>query len=131
MAQIFGKINLLCDDLATHEPLKKRLHGAKGDLYRQRSSNYRIIIYPCGNGLVTLVGVDGHKDVYKNGFHHVDIPAISAKDIPDVADLLTPDAWFALVPAAASPTSPRPRSCSSRRLFTRPSTTFPSAIPSH
>lgn len=100
VGQVLEKIEVLRDDPAPHEPLKKKLHGAKGDLYRLRSGDYRII-YTYGNGLVTLVGVDARKDVYKNGFLDVDIPAISAKDIPDLADLLAPDAQH-------SPQPPRP-----------------------
>ena len=89
MAQILEKVNLLCDDPSPREPVKKKLHGTKGDLYRLRSGGFRII-YTYGNGMVTLLGVDDRKDVYKRDLLQVDLPSIAAEDIPSVADLLTP-----------------------------------------
>src|SRR5215469_6730438 len=87
MAQILEKVNLLCDDPSPREPVKKKLHGTKGDLYRLRSGDFRII-YTYGNGIVTLLGVDDRKDVYKKDLLQVDLPSIAAEDVPSIADLL-------------------------------------------
>jgi mRNA-degrading endonuclease RelE of RelBE toxin-antitoxin system len=62
--QILEKIEVLRDDPKPHGSLKKKLHGYKGDIYRLRSGDYRII-YTYGDGWVALLGVDARKDVYR------------------------------------------------------------------
>ncbi len=64
MPQIMEKVALLADDPAPHGALKKKLHGYKGDVYRLRSGDYRVI-YTYGDGWVALLGVDDRKDVYR------------------------------------------------------------------
>lgn len=91
MAQIMEKIEVLRDDPSPHEPLKKKLHGVKSNLYRLRSGDFRII-YTYGNGFVTLIGVDDRKDVYKGDLLVADLPTISAQDVPSLSDLLAPTA---------------------------------------
>lgn len=68
---------------------KKRLHGYKNPVYRIRCGDYRII-YTFKPGLVTLLGVDGRKDVYRNGRLIVSGLAIDPEEIPDESDALTP-----------------------------------------
>lgn len=112
MTQIIEKIEVLRDDPSPHEPLKKKLHGVKGDLYRLRSGDFRII-YTYGDGLVTLLGVDDRKDVYKNGILDIDLPTIAASDVPDVNDLLAPAVKataYQAQPATRPVAEPLPRS---------------------
>ena len=63
--QVLEKIEVLRDDPKPHGKLKKKLHGYKGDIYRLRSGDFRII-YTYGDGWVALLGVDARKDVYKD-----------------------------------------------------------------
>lgn len=63
--QVLEKIEVLWDDPKPHGKLKKKLHGYKGDIYRLRSGDFRII-YTYGDGWVALLGVDARKDVYKD-----------------------------------------------------------------
>jgi len=62
--QILEKIEVLRDDPKPHGSLKKKLQGYKGDIYRLRSGDFRII-YTYGDQWVALLGVDARKDVYK------------------------------------------------------------------
>ncbi|MCY7281920.1 MAG: hypothetical protein LH679_00465 [Cyanobacteria bacterium CAN_BIN43] len=62
--QILEKIEVLRDDPKPHGSLKKKLQGYKGDIYRLRSGDFRII-YTYGDQWVALLGVDACKDVYK------------------------------------------------------------------
>lgn len=64
VVQILEKIEVLRNEPKPHGNLKKKLHGYKGNVYRLRSGDYRII-YTYGDGWVTLLGVDARKDVYK------------------------------------------------------------------
>lgn len=111
MAQILEKVEVLRDDPAPHGDLKKKLEGVKGNLYRLRSGTYRIL-YTYGDGLVTLIGVDDRKDVYKGDHLYADFPTITADQIPDTADLLTPSepahAWAAHSVAPESEKQPLP-----------------------
>jgi len=68
--QIIEKIELLRDDPSPHGNVKKKLHGTKGNVYRLRSGDYRIL-YTYGEGYVSLLGVDDRKDVYDHLGHLV------------------------------------------------------------
>ncbi len=86
---ILEKIELLREDPRPHGDVKKKLHGYKGDVYRLRSGNYRII-YHYGDGWVCLLGVDDRKDVYKGDQLVAEEPAVPVKDIADPELLLEP-----------------------------------------
>jgi superfamily I DNA/RNA helicase/mRNA-degrading endonuclease RelE of RelBE toxin-antitoxin system len=89
VVQILEKIERLREDPSPHGNLKKKLHGYKGDVYRLRSGDYRVL-YSYGNGWVTLLGVDDRKDVYKGDRlleEELDAPV---SQIPDVEDILKP-----------------------------------------
>jgi superfamily I DNA/RNA helicase/mRNA-degrading endonuclease RelE of RelBE toxin-antitoxin system len=64
--QVVDKALSLQTDPRSHGDVKKKLHGYKGDIYRLRSGDFRIL-YAFGEGYVRLLGVDDRKDVYKNG----------------------------------------------------------------
>src|ERR1700755_3109073 len=86
---VLEKIDLLRDDPAPDGKLKKKLHGYRGDVYRLRSGDYRII-YGYGNGLVALLGVDNRKDVYKGDKLVAEELTIDVADIPEAGDALAP-----------------------------------------
>lgn len=96
---VLEKVDLLRDDPAPDGKLKKKLHGYKGDVYRLRSGDYRII-YGYGNGLVALLGVDDRKDVYKADKLIAEELAIDVADIPETSDVLTPKTTVVAAPAA-------------------------------
>lgn len=87
--QILEKVQLLADDPSPHEPVKKKLHGYKGSVFRLRSGDYRIV-YTYGDGWVALLGVDDRKDIYKGGQLVAEPPAFEARALPDVGELLEP-----------------------------------------
>jgi superfamily I DNA/RNA helicase/mRNA-degrading endonuclease RelE of RelBE toxin-antitoxin system len=87
--QILEKVELLRDDPSPHGTVKKKLHGYRGDIYRLRSGDYRVI-YTYGDGWVTLLGVDARKDVYKGEQLVADEPSVSMNAIPDVEAWLAP-----------------------------------------
>ncbi len=64
VVQVLEKVEKLREDPAPHGALKKKLHGYEGNVYRLRSGDYRVL-YTYGSGLVTLLGVDARKDVYR------------------------------------------------------------------
>jgi len=100
--QILEKIEVLQDDPKPHGNLKKKLHGYKGDIYRLRSGDFRII-YTYGDGWVALLGVDARKDVYKDNNKDKLIDEGAGVDVTPFSkldDLLTPE-------RATSP-SPKP-----------------------
>jgi superfamily I DNA/RNA helicase/mRNA-degrading endonuclease RelE of RelBE toxin-antitoxin system len=96
--QILEKIEVLRDDPKPHGSLKKKLHGYKGDIYRLRSGDFRII-YTYGDGWVALLGVDARKDVYKGDKLVTEEAEIDITAFAKLDDLLTPE----------KPPSPEPR----------------------
>lgn len=101
---VLEKVDLLRDDPAPDGKLKKKLHGYKGDVYRLRTGDYRII-YGYGGGFVALLGVDNRKDVYKGDKLIAEELAIDVADIPETSDVLTPKTT--VVPAPAAVTVPQ------------------------
>lgn len=96
---MLGKVDMLRDDPSPDGKVKKKLHGYKGDVYRLRSGDYRII-YAYGNGLVALLGVDARKDVYKGDKLVAEELNIDVEDIPETSDLLAPKTAIASTPDA-------------------------------
>ena len=88
MVQILEKIEVLRSDPKPHGNLKKKLHGYKGDVYRLRSGDYRIV-YTYGDGWVALLGVDARKDVYKGDKLVADTPSLDVTSLSNLEDLLT------------------------------------------
>ncbi|PAX51755.1 UvrD-helicase domain-containing protein [Brunnivagina elsteri] len=88
VVQILEKIEVLRNDPKPHGKLKKKLHGYKGDVYRLRSGDYRII-YTYGDGWVVLMGVDARKDVYKGDKLFAQTTEIDINALPDVEAILT------------------------------------------
>jgi superfamily I DNA/RNA helicase/mRNA-degrading endonuclease RelE of RelBE toxin-antitoxin system len=89
--QVLEKIEVLRDDPKPHGSLKKKLHGYKGDVYRLRSGDYRII-YTYGDGWVALLGVDARKDIYKGSKLVAETTPLDVSSLPDLSDVLTPNA---------------------------------------
>lgn len=87
--QVLEKIELLRDNPQPHGKLKKKLHGYKGNIYRLRSGDHRII-YTYGDGWVALLGVDARKDVYKGQKLVAGETELDVSTLPDMQDLLTP-----------------------------------------
>lgn len=87
VVQILEKIKVLRDDPKPHGNLKKKLHGYKGDVYRLRSGDYRII-YTFGDQWVILLGVDARKDVYKGDKLVAETTDIDISTLPNVEALL-------------------------------------------
>lgn len=88
--QILEKIEVLRDDPKPHGSQKKKLHGYKGDIYRLRSGDYRII-YTYGDGWVALLGVDARKDVYRGNKLVAEETEIDVAAFANLDDLLTPE----------------------------------------
>ncbi len=88
--QILEKIEVLRDDPKPHGNQKKKLHGYKGDIYRLRSGDYRII-YTYGDGWVALLGVDARKDVYKGNKLVAEETEVNVAAFSNLDDLLTPE----------------------------------------
>lgn len=88
--QILEKIEVLRDDPKPHSNLKKKLHGYKGDIYRLRSGDYRII-YTYGDGWVALLGVDARKDVYRGSKLVAEETEVNVAAFSNLDDLLTPE----------------------------------------
>lgn len=88
--QVLEKIEVLRDDPKPHGKLKKKLHGYKGDIYRLRSGDFRII-YTYGDGWVALLGVDARKDVYKGDKLIAEETEIDVAAFANLEDLLTPE----------------------------------------
>jgi superfamily I DNA/RNA helicase/mRNA-degrading endonuclease RelE of RelBE toxin-antitoxin system len=87
--QVLEKIEVLRDDPKPHGNLKKKLKGYKGDIYRLRSGDFRII-YTYGDGWVALLGVDARKDVYR-GDKEFDEPApLDVTALTNLDDRLVP-----------------------------------------
>ncbi|WP_439566645.1 UvrD-helicase domain-containing protein [Gloeocapsopsis crepidinum] len=99
--QILEKIEVLRNDPKPHGSLKKKLHGYKGDIYRLRSGDYRII-YTYGDGWVALLGVDARKDIYKGDKLIAETTEIDVTAFADLDELLTPEK----APAIALQSSP-------------------------
>ncbi len=95
--QVLEKIELLREDPKPHGTLKKKLHGYKGNIYRLRSGDQRII-YTYSDGWVALLGVDARKDVYKGKKLVAEATELDTSSLPDMQDLLTP------TPSPAPPT---------------------------
>lgn len=87
IGQILQKIEFLRTDPAPQGNLKKKLHGYKGDVYRLRSGDYRIV-YTYGDGWVALLGVDNRKDIYKNTKLVADPASIAIGNLPRIEDIL-------------------------------------------
>ncbi|MBD2465508.1 UvrD-helicase domain-containing protein [Oscillatoria sp. FACHB-1407] len=86
--QILEKIEVLRDDPKPHGSLKKKLHGYKGDIYRLRSGDFRII-YTYGDGWVALLGVDARKDVYRGDKLVAEETEVDVTPFSRLDDLLT------------------------------------------
>lgn len=89
VVQILEKIEVLRNNPRPHGNLKKKLHGYKGNVYRLRSGDYRII-YTYGDGWVTLLGVDARKDIYKGNKLVAETPEIDIDRLPNVETVLSP-----------------------------------------
>jgi mRNA-degrading endonuclease RelE of RelBE toxin-antitoxin system len=83
-SQIIKKCELLRTDPAPDGRQKKKLHGYKGDVYRLRSGDYRII-YTFGKDWVALLGVDDRKDVYRGTQLVTESPTASITEIKSVS----------------------------------------------
>ncbi|MGG6295192.1 UvrD-helicase domain-containing protein [Leptolyngbya sp. AN02str] len=90
VVQILEKIEVLRDDPKPHGSLKKKLHGYKGDIYRLRSGDFRII-YTYGGGWVALLGVDARKDIYKGDKLVAEDTEVDVTPFSKLDDLLTPE----------------------------------------
>lgn len=88
--QILEKIEVLRDDPKPHGKLKKKLHGYKGDIYRLRSGDFRII-YTYGDGWVALLGVDARKDVYKGDKLIAEETEVDVAAFANLENLLAPE----------------------------------------
>ena len=86
--QVIEKIQLLAEDPHPHGSVKKKLHGGKGNCYRLRSGDYRVL-YTYGDGWVTLLGVDNRRDVY-DGLDNLvaEPPDVSVTGVPGLEDVL-------------------------------------------
>lgn len=87
IGQILQKVEYLRTDPSPEGKLKKKLHGYKGDVYRLRSGDYRII-YTYGDGWVALLGVDNRKDVYKHDKLVADETTLDVGALPSLEDAL-------------------------------------------
>ncbi|HEU5342925.1 MAG TPA: UvrD-helicase domain-containing protein [Ktedonobacterales bacterium] len=115
IGQILAKIEKeLRTDPSPHDPIKKKLHGYRGDVYRLRSGDYRIL-YTYGDGWVTLLGVDGRKDVYRGEQLVAEEPDIPIRAIPSVDNWLEPR-QKALMGSAAPPAQRAPEIPAPERL---------------
>ncbi len=90
VVQILEKIEVLRDDPKPHGSLKKKLHGYKGDIYRLRSGDFRII-YTYGDGWVALLGVDARKDIYKGDKLIAEETQVDVAAFANLENLLTPE----------------------------------------
>jgi len=90
MPQILEKITLLTDDPSPHGSVKKKLHGYKGNVYRLRSGDYRVV-YTYGDGWVALLGVDDRKDVYRGERLVAEEPTVDISALNNLDDLLVPE----------------------------------------
>lgn len=88
--QILEKIEVLRDDPKPHGKLKKKLHGYRGDIYRLRSGDFRII-YTYGDGWVALLGVDARKDVYKGDKLIAEETEVDVAAFANLENLLAPE----------------------------------------
>ncbi|MBD2328370.1 UvrD-helicase domain-containing protein [Alkalinema sp. FACHB-956] len=88
--QVLEKIEVLRDDPKPHGKLKKKLHGYKGDIYRLRSGDFRII-YTYGDGWVALLGVDARKDVYKGDKLIAEETEVDVAAFTNLENLLAPE----------------------------------------
>jgi len=95
--QIIDKIRILQETPQPHEPQRKKLHGYKGDIYRLRSGDYRVI-YTYGDGWVALLGVDDRKDVYRGGKLVTEEPTVDIHTIPDLDAALQSDSIVQATP---------------------------------
>lgn len=92
ITQILAKIEKeLRTDPSPHAPAKKKLHGYRGDVYRLRSGDYRVL-YTYGDGWVTLLGVDDRKDIYRGEQLLAEEPDVAVSGLPSV------DEWLRLAP---------------------------------
>lgn len=90
IGQVLAKIEKeLRPDPSPHDPIKKKLHGYQGKVYRLRSGDYRVL-YTYGEGWVTLLGVDDRKDVYRGEQLVAEEPDIAVREIPSVDGWLEP-----------------------------------------
>ncbi|MBK7996602.1 MAG: UvrD-helicase domain-containing protein [Blastocatellia bacterium] len=88
VVQILEKIEFLRNDPSPDGKQKKKLHGYKGDVYRLRSGDFRII-YIYGDGWVALLGVDSRKDVYKGDKLIAEVEDIDISQFASLNDVLT------------------------------------------
>lgn len=88
--QVLEKIEVLRNDPKPHGKLKKKLHGYKGDIYRLRSGDFRII-YTYGDGWVALLGVDARKDIYKGDKLIAEETEVDVAAFANLENLLAPE----------------------------------------
>ncbi len=104
---IWQKIQILYEDPTPHGDLKKKLVGYKGNVYRLRVGDYRVL-YTYRDNVVTLLGVDARKDVYRGDQLVADHAAVARSAIPDVAEWLAPEETPVYAPRRATPRTPLP-----------------------
>jgi len=88
VVQILEKVEVLRADPKPHGNLKRKLHGYRGNVYRLRSGDYRII-YTYDDGWVALLGVDARKDVYKGDKLVAETTEFDVSTLPDLESILT------------------------------------------
>jgi mRNA-degrading endonuclease RelE of RelBE toxin-antitoxin system len=85
--QVVDKALELPSNPHPHDDVKKKLHGYKGDIYRLRSGDFRIL-YAFGDGYVRLLGVDNRKDVYRKGILVAEGLNFDPSRLPDETTIL-------------------------------------------
>lgn len=91
ITRVIEKARILESDPAPHGDLKKKLHHTKGNVYRLRQGDYRIV-YTYGPDWVSLMGVDDRKDVYRGGVLVADPVDVDLSHVPEWEDLFGPEA---------------------------------------
>ena len=126
---ILKKIEVLRDDPKPHGSLKKKLHGYKGDIYRLRSGDFRII-YTYGDGWVALLGVDARKDVYKGDKLVAEETEVDVAAFANLEDLLAPEKVLPPEPKSSQVETPLPVELTEALLdrLLIPKTCFPTLL---
>jgi superfamily I DNA/RNA helicase/mRNA-degrading endonuclease RelE of RelBE toxin-antitoxin system len=89
LGHVMQKVQMLQESPAPDAKNKKRLVGYKGNVYRIRSGDYRIL-YTFGDGWVTLLGVDKRADVYRGDQLVAEGPGFDVGGMPEIEDILSP-----------------------------------------
>lgn len=106
--KILEKVTQLCDNPHADANNRTRVASYKGQIYRLRCGDYRVL-YTYGTGWVALLGVDDRKDVYRHG-QLVEAEGIDFDpgEVPDAEDALKIDRPRTPEPRPQRPTEPRP-----------------------